>query len=285
MPSAESSVPACPQLAPGLRVVRRGRDHLQVGLYAGRRAVLPRSPVTEQTLALVLHRQPVTDEPAAARVLALLHHHGCLLDAETARASAKARRRARVAVLGRLPGADPVALLEAADVEVAGGWTSGEVGAAGVVLVLSPGELDRDRLDPLIRSGTPHVVVRLVDGGAVLGPFVQPDYTACLRCVDAHESVVDPAHVAVTARYARATALPRADGVPDLIDPTLAVLAVAWAVRDVVAHLEGRQPSTWSRTVRLGPDPTETVVQRWLRHPTCACSWSPSEHSSGTMET
>jgi bacteriocin biosynthesis cyclodehydratase domain-containing protein len=129
----------------------------------------------------------------------------------------------------------------------------------------------------------PHLVVRLVDGGALLGPFVVPGETACLRCIDAHESVRDPDHVAVTTRYAQASGSPRGDGVPDL-DPALASIALAWAVRDVTAHLDGHEPSTWSRTLHLRPDPTRREEQAWPRHPHCGCSWAADDPASGTME-
>ena len=108
--------------------------------------------------------------------------------------------------------------------------------------MLSTGEPDRDLLDPLVRAGTHHLVVRLVDGGAVLGPFVSPGVTACLRCTDAHRTVEDPDHVPVTARYVRASRRTRRDGVPDVADPALALAALAWAVRDVAAHLVREGP-------------------------------------------
>jgi hypothetical protein len=185
-----------------------------------------------------------------------------------------------VAVLGRfdVPGLpDLPALLAARGVSL-----TASADEAEVVIVLSAGELDRDRLDPLIRTRTSHVVVRLVDGGAVLGPFVVPGTTACLRCIDAHRCVRDPDHVAVTARYIRATERPRPDGVPDL-DPALASLALAWAVRDVVAHLDGGEPSTWSRTLFLPAEPASRIEREWRRHPQCGCSWSADGALSGTM--
>jgi hypothetical protein len=253
-----------PRLSPGLRVVRRGRHHLQVGLYDERRVLLPRTEAVERTLAMLLQRRPVGSDPTTWAVLDRLEGNGCLTWQSPTPAD-----RPGVGILGGFTGPglpDVTALLAAAEVDVTPGPE------ADAVLVLSPGELDRDRLDPLVRSRTSHVVVRLVDGGAVLGPFVVPGRTACLRCIDAHQSVGDPDHVAVTTRYARATARARQDGVPDL-DPPLASIALAWAVRDVVTHLEGHEPATWSRTVHLGAPPTHLKEQRWLRHPRCGCSW------------
>jgi bacteriocin biosynthesis cyclodehydratase domain-containing protein len=253
-----------PCLAPGLRVVRRGVDQLQVGLYDGRRVLLPLTDTVERALATLLERRPTGDDPGVDEILLGLARHGLL-------GPSPLRVGATVAVLGGVetPGAPDVGeLLSAAGATVV---TSPQ--EADVVVVLSVGELERERLDPLTRRGTSHLVVRLVDGGAVLGPFVVPGVTACLRCIDAHQSVRDPDHVVVTARYARATGRPRPDGVPDL-DPTLAHVALAWAVRDVVAHLAGAEPATWSRTLHLGAEPAQRHEQQWLRHPQCGCCWA-----------
>lgn len=261
------------QLAPGLRVVRRGLDQLQVGLHDGRRVVLPRTEVVERTLSLLLERRPVEESPATSLVLDRLARHGCLVPEQQSPGPV-----GTVAVLGPLDlgPLDGPALRDVHGLlATAGVATTPEPSAAGVVMVLSAGELPRDRLDPLLRSRTSHVVVRLVDGAAVLGPFVVPGATACLRCIDAHETVRDPDHVAVTSRYVDATSRPRADGVPDT-DPALVSAALAWAVRDVVAHLGGREPSTWSRTLVLGPEPAADRGQTWLRHPRCGCCWDAS---------
>ena len=262
-----------PHLAPGLRVVRRGLDQLQIGLYDGRRVLLPRSGSVTDTIARLLERGAPGEvpDPAGAAVLDLLDRNGCLAWDRPARGDRRA-----VAVVGRLeiPGLPEVgALLGASDVAI----TSSNADA-DVVLVLSAGELDRDLLDPLIRRRASHLVVRLVDGDAILGPFVVPGATACLRCIDAHHMVHDPDHVAVTTRYVQATDHARPDGIPDL-DPGLASVALSWAVRDLVAHLRGREPSTWSRTVHLGAEPVRRHEHTWLRHPKCGCSW-PAESSA-----
>ena len=269
-----SAPPPRPQLAPGLRVVRRGLDHLQVGLYAGRRVLLPRTEAVERTLAVLLERRRPDDEPETASVLDLLDRHGCLEWVQPTTCVS-------VAVLGDL---DVFRPLVGDLVEGSGLRLTSEVPGADVVIVAGVGETDRDDLDPLVRSRTSHVVVRLVDGGAVIGPFVVPGATACLRCVDAHRGVEDPHHVAVTTRYVRATSFPRADGVPDVSTPALTSLAASWAVRDVVAHAAGAEPSTWSRTVFLGASPTVLREEAWLRHPDCGCSWPADLTAPPTSE-
>lgn len=268
------------RLAPGLRVVGRGLHHLQVGLYDGRRVLLPRTAESEQTIACLLGQAPLHDDPATAAVLDLLDRHRCLsgaADPSVRSGADPGAAGATVALLGRFRGLglpDAPALLRAAGVTVVDGSApaSSACPPVDVALVLSTGELAREVLDPLVRARTSHLVVRLVDGAAVLGPFVVPGETACLRCIDAHESVRDPDHVAVTTRYVHATSRPRPDGVPDT-DPALASVALAWGVRDVLAHLDGRGPSTWSRTISLGTDPGERRERAWLRHSQCGCSW------------
>ncbi len=266
------------QLAPGLRVVGRGNDHLQIGLYDARRVLLPRSAAAESTLEALLERRHLDLDHQTATVLDRLQSAGCLTARDEEIRREQRRRQGRVAVVGALRGLDAAGLLVAAGITVVA-----VTGSADVVLVLSTGEIARDLLDPLIREGTSHLVVRLVDGAALVGPFVVPGLTACVRCIDAHRSIHDPDHVAVTSRYVRATSRARADGVPDVVDPVLATVAVAWAVRDVVAHLEGRRPSTWSRTVFLDDEPARRREQDWSRHPQCGCCWSAHGPLSGTM--
>lgn len=247
------------RFAPGLRLVRRGTDRLQLGLHEGRRAVLPRSPALVRALGMVEAGLP--PGPVSKQVEATLR---ALVEAGLLE-QAGATGPHRVALFGGLPDVDVVGACRAAGVEVDR--------AAPVALVLSSGELDRGILDPLLRRGTAHVVVRMVDGGALLGPFTVPGRTACLRCVDAHTAVDDPDHVAVTARYVRASARPRADGRPEPTDTALSGLVLAAAVRDVALHLAGREPATWSRTAHFQPETGLPQLRSWSRHPACGCCW------------
>ncbi len=107
----------------------------------------------------------------------------------------------------------------------------------------------------------------------MVGPFVVPGRTACLRCLDAHHTDADPAWPLLVRQYAAACSRDRADGAPEPVDPLLATLALAWAARDLAAYVDGGRPSTWSTTVTLHPRPDEVESQAWLRHPACSCSW------------
>jgi hypothetical protein len=189
----------------------------------------------------------------------------------------------RVAVLGTLGGATSAAIPDL--LTRCGLGVASSPHDADLVLVTSLGEVDRDLVDPLVRRRTSHLVARLVDGGAVVGPFVVPGLTACLRCIDAHRCVADPHHVSVTTRYVRATSRARPDGVEDVADPALAAAVVGWAVRDLAAHVTGREPSTWSRTLSWGPDPTDRREEAWRRHPECGCSWAPDSYAPWQQST
>ncbi|MBM7515728.1 hypothetical protein [Nocardioides nitrophenolicus] len=138
---------------------------------------------------------------------------------------------------------------------------------ATVRLVVADGPHHRERLDPLVRGSVPHLLVAGDATGVRIGPFVVPGRTACLRCVDAHESLRDerlPLLVAQAARQCAERPPPR--------DPVLDRLALAWAVRDLTRFAEGAEPSTWSSTVDLGPAGAP-LVTRWGRHPWCGCAW------------
>ena len=119
------------------------------------------------------------------------------------------------------------------------------------------GEPDRDLLDPYLRDGVPHLVVRLTEGDAVVGPFVVPGRTACLRCVDAHHAVADVRWPLLVAQQAARTSRLRDDAVPEPVDPALAHLALAWAARDLVQPRGGAAPG-----VVVGHDPAATGPRR-----------------------
>lgn len=143
-----------------------------------------------------------------------------------------------------------------------------------VGLLVCVGEPPREELDGWVREGVPHLVLRLTEGQAVLGPFVVPGETACLRCVDAHHTDADPAWPLLVAQYASAVTRPREDAVPEPVDPVLATLAAAWAAREVLSHAEGRAPATASSTIRLDPGLTSLESHTWPRHPGCGCAWT-----------
>jgi bacteriocin biosynthesis cyclodehydratase domain-containing protein len=282
-----------PVLAPGLRVRRRSRTALQIGLGPEHRLFVPDTEPVRRTLGHLTRGEAVPEDAETRAALDLLAPvlvdgagllvpyaaagdvaAAALRDPAGYPARLEARRHARVVVSGSLgEGADPGPLLTAAGVQVLRGPTGG-LSAPSLVLALSVGEPDREAFDPLLRDGVAHLAVRIVEGAAVVGPFVEPGRTACLRCLDAHQALDDPWVPVLVDRHAL-VGDDRRDGVAEPVDTALASLAVAWAVRDLVSHVDGERPSTWSTTVRLAPALASVSRTEWLRHPACGCSWLP----------
>lgn len=232
----------------GYTAVRRDRGLLQVGLDKPHRAVLTDAPDVRRLLTDLAAGQAVMPDTLPARRAML-----ALLDADLVRPTDQPRTLPRVGI-----DAPPTLAAVAASML---GPTSPD--PADVVLVLSEGPLARERVDPLIRRGTPYLAVESAPDAWTVGPLVVPGVTACLRCVDAVLAESDPRRALVLGQLAGAH-------VPH--DGLLESLAIAWAVRDALAHLAGDRPATWSASLTLTRD-AEPVRRQWLRHPECGCAW------------
>lgn len=244
-----------PRLRPGLHVVRRDDDHLQVGVDPPWRLVLPDRPDVRRLLDdLVSGRPPVPDSPQAHRALVDLGRAGLLVE----------RSAPREGVRAAVEGGGAVAA-EAARILRSAGCHLTPAEEADVALVLADGEPLRADVDAHLREGRAHLVVAASAYGFTIGPFVVPGRTACLRCVDAHLGQHDPRRAVVVEQVGGLSA--------EAHDPGLTALVAAWAVRDVLTHAEGGRPSTWSATVAIGAD-LAPRTHDWLRHPHCGCSWA-----------
>lgn len=292
-----------PILRPGTHLLTRTDGSLQLGLDPGAAVVLDDSPDLRSALlgAATAHAGlpelhelgVVVDERTVLPLLAEDRTEGgvpraaasalALAAGPTAPEAAARRERYSIDVLrfGH-PAAGPLVagaelLLASSGVRTTGGTTGrrrsrGQVPRLG--LLVGAGEPNRELADPWLRDGVPFVVVRLLEGRAVLGPFVDPGVTACLRCVDAHHADCDPDWPLLVRQVAEACVRDRADGVPEPVDPALGTVAVAWACRDLLTHLDGGRPTTWSATLTLEPDLGGLEHRPWQRHPECACSWT-----------
>lgn len=138
---------------------------------------------------------------------------------------------------------------------------------ATIALIWSLGELSRERVDGWMRQGIPHLAVRERPDVTLLGPYVVPGYTACLRCSDAHLAEADPRRTLVIEQLA--TTAPLATARPD---PIRRAFAMAWVAGDLVAAAQGERPATWSTIVRVDRLPPDLTVYR--RHPGCGCAWA-----------
>ncbi|MFC4784037.1 hypothetical protein ACT8ZV_06160 [Nocardioides sp. MAHUQ-72] len=288
-PASAPPLPRRPALRPGLHVVRRDDRHLQVGIDPPHVLVLPDEPLTRRLLEEL--RAGVTPDlaaPAARRLVADLAARGLVVDgavrdatlgaAEDRGAAAAAFAQFGDDAARRLADRDRARVrVEAApDTEQAATrlLRASGVGLAAVtdeptaVLVVCDEALPRARVDPLVRAGLPHLVVAPASGGVVVGPFVVPGLTACLRCVDAARAERDPRRPVLLEQCHRGTAVAG----PTPRDPSLHAVAVGLAVRDLVSFVDGDRPATWSATVTVGPD-LALARQAWRRHVHCGCAW------------
>lgn len=122
-------------------------------------------------------------------------------------------------------------------------------------------------VDTLMTSGLPHLLVRTRDTSGVVGPFVVPGCTSCLRCADLHRCDRDECWPAVAAQLAGQTQLTDLAGTH-----ATAALAVRQAL-DAAAWLRGgdRPPATCEVTVELDLQDATLRHRGWSAHPSCTC--------------
>jgi bacteriocin biosynthesis cyclodehydratase domain-containing protein len=291
-----------PLLLPGTHVVRRGPDEIQVGLTRGTAVTLGRTSARldalheDPSVIRTLRRGGLViddDRPLRAALPAegqadpwVRHTLAATARRAPDRAEHSLRSRADHVVLVSTFG-HPISAAVAADLATLCRRTGlrlpvpGRPGPARrdtrqprpVHVLVGVGEPARDLLDDRVRDSVPHLVVRLVEGQAVVGPFVDPGRTACLRCLDAYLAEEDPAWPLVVEQYSRCTRGDRADGIPEPADPALAAVAVGRAVRDLAAFAEGERPVSWSATTTFSADLAEITTRDWPPHPHCGCAW------------
>ncbi len=251
-------------LRPGVGLARRDADTLQLGADPPLAAVLPDSRAVRLLLVELAHGSPLsTLDAMTAPVLDALVDAGLVV--ATDEIGARLDRLAGCPLHLDVPDGVLPALLGL--VGEAGLRPAESAAEASLALVWSEGEPERARLDEWMRSGTPHLVVREGTSGAVLGPYVVPGATACLRCVDAHAGEHDPRRALVVEQVATTPPLR-----PFEPDPVLRTLAMAWAVRDLMTAADGGVPATWSATATLGPLPP--TIRAYRRHLHCGCAWA-----------
>jgi bacteriocin biosynthesis cyclodehydratase domain-containing protein len=289
-----------PILLPGTHVLRRDADTLQVGLDPAERILLRDTPRHRRLVV-----QPPVGESLALLEGALLPDDRDLRaslppaddddpDSVWARHSLASRARQQASQRGaRLVAEDTIVLVRAygaAPAEQLAGDVRRLVRRTGLPapsqrrsgprrepaprelhVVVAVGEPPREPLDRLVDAGFPHVLLRFVEGRAIVGPLVTPRVTACVRCLDLHRTENDRGWPLLLEQYTRLSRHDRVDGVPEPVDAATAAAAAAWVVRDAAAYLTGGSPITWSSTLTMSPDLVELVLQEWPQRPDCAC--------------
>ena len=139
-----------------------------------------------------------------------------------------------------------------------------------VVVLASGGAPEMSAINELVRSGVPHLRVAVQEARAVVGPFVMPGSTSCLRCLELHRSDRDSAWPVIAAQLAAGGS--RAG--TEACDVVLATLAASVAALQVLAFVDGGDPITRNGTLEIALPDWRVRRRSWRAHPLCGCSWA-----------
>ncbi len=138
---------------------------------------------------------------------------------------------------------------------------------ADVVVLASDSEPLRDSGDEALRDNVAHLWVHTRDVVGVVGPFVLPGITGCLRCADRTRAETDPAWLTLVESAAvRRLAAPACD-------PLLAALVGAWAAQEVAVWASGLRPQTLDSLIEVPQGFGDIDKQSFGLHPHCGCGW------------
>jgi hypothetical protein len=200
---------------------------------------------------------------------------------------ATAARLLATAGIGALQLADDVRAPKlAAELQESAPWTTVELRAFGTdadaVLLAPQGvgsacEADRDQAARLMRAGVAHVVASVRETTGVLGPFVIPGWTPCLRCLDLARAETDPAWPVLLAQLVPPTRPVRP--AEPATDAGLATLVGAWAGIELLAFVQGLPLASAGATLEVALTYPLPQRREWAAHPVCGCGW----HRAATM--
>lgn len=187
---------------------------------------------------------------------ALYPHPGlATTQADALRLRLRGRSRSRTAPPDGEPGR-PI-------VHVARHWSKPDRPAPDLTVIATDrAEPDRAIGDDYVRADHPHLYIRPLHAGAVVGPFVLPGRTPCLGCLDRVRRDADPVWPRLLSQLCRIR-LP--------VLPMLAAWAASTAAVQIACWATGGDPA--SGTLELTADDYELRMRPWPMHPSCGCSW------------
>jgi bacteriocin biosynthesis cyclodehydratase domain-containing protein len=138
-----------------------------------------------------------------------------------------------------------------------------------VVLASTSSSTDHGVADHQLRAGVPHLLVEVRETTGVVGPFVLPGRSSCLRCVELHRRDRDPAWPRLAAQLAAA-----GPATTPPCDVALATFVAAQAVLQVLTHLAGDvAPLAVGGALETRLPEGRTRRRSWPPHPACGCRW------------
>lgn len=282
-----------PTLRPGACVLRRDAAHLQIGTLPG---IIVRDQPGLHHLLLALdglhdsawlgEHVPDLQSPIHT-VLADLVAVGAVVDASSwrhARAVAEARhlvatdRDANVLALrSRLHvslhhdgGTNELAALTVSVLTDAGVSPTNALDS-DLAIVMCTGEPSRATLEEAVRCRVRHLLVRVEESRAHIGPLVSPGHTPCLGCHDLHRSTWDPGWSALVPQFGHRSAGHNPPALGAIL-PHLVVSEIAQAVL-----LVADAPSVHPRldVTSLGPNIADRQASPSSFHHRCSCTLLP----------
>jgi hypothetical protein len=139
--------------------------------------------------------------------------------------------------------------------------------------VLAPtGRVDPMWSEHLMRAGVPHLFAGVREATGVVGPFVLPGRSSCLRCHNLYRADRDPAWPRVAAQLAVA------DGASvRACDTALAVTVAAHAALQALMFLDGDRPTAVDGTLEIRLPGGLVRRRSWRPHHACGCAWAGEE--------
>lgn len=146
-------------------------------------------------------------------------------------------------------------------------WVSPHEGRPDVVVVVEHRVLRPERYGQLTGDGTAHLPVVVREADVVVGPFVRPGRTPCVRCVEGHRADLDPQwpQLADQLRDPQREVL-------DVEETTLAAVGAAIAASQVLAHLDGLTPRAATACIEIAVPDAVPRLREVVSHPRCGCS-------------
>lgn len=229
----------------------------QAGLLAGRSTALSERTIKiigagrlgSRLAELLTHEHPAAllladDDPADPEV-----HPQCRPGASNAQALASRLDRAGV---------------DHGGVTVLTHWTKPDGATTDLTVVATDApECDRAVTDTLLREDQPHLLLRGRDDGVVVGPYVHPGGSSCVRCGDLHRRDRDPDWPRVLHELSRSGGRPA---------PLVAEWGATTAATQVLAWATGQRTEVWGATLELSARDWLTRWRAWPTHPHCGCA-------------
>jgi hypothetical protein len=123
-------------------------------------------------------------------------------------------------------------------------------------------ECDRAITDTLLRTDQPHLFLRPLVDGVIIGPLVMPGRTCCTRCMDLVRTR-DRAWPRLLTQLCRTACTPSAE---------LADWAAATTLLQIRSWLAGEQPEVLGATLEVRAGRWTFDQRSWPLHPDCGCS-------------